>query len=223
MVIAFDGLASSGKSSLSKGLAKILGYNFCSAGAIYRAIALKICELKINEKDIEKIGKMLENTDIRLEYKNGIGSTILDGKDVSLQICSPEVSEFTPKIAKFIIVREYVRKIQHAMGDNQNIVIEGRDIGTVVFPNADIKFYMIASDEVRAKRRMKDFELLNKEVSFEEVLKSVRQRDYNDINRKFSPLKKADDAIVFDNTYLTYEEALQKLVKVVKEKLGCKI
>lgn len=216
MVIAIDGVASSGKSSLARGLAKRLGYRYCGTGSIYRAVALKINSNSLTEKDADKISKLLKNTKVDIWFSEGESKIFLDGQDVTSKINTPEISLFTPKIATLSQVRGFVRKIQHKLGDSGNIIVEGRDIATVVFPNADIKIFMTASDEVRTKRRLLDFEKQGKLFSYEEALRDILSRDKADTERKVSPLIVAKDSIVFDNSDYTIEQSLDILEKMIK-------
>ena len=222
MVITFDGAAGAGKSSLARGLADNIGFNFCSAGAIYRAIAYKILSNNIGPLEYDKIRLLLENTDVYLIYKRGHFDVFLDGKDVTNEAYSKTISEFTPHVAKIPFLREFVRSIQYKMAENGNLIIEGRDTGSVVFKNADLKFFVVVSDELRAKRRMKEYLNKGENISFEECLKRVILRDKEDEEREASPLIKPDGAIVFENNYDTYEEALEALTKIVKQKLNLK-
>ena len=222
MVITFDGVAGAGKSSLARGLADNIGFNFCSAGAIYRAIAYKILKNNIQENDLIKIKKLLQETDVFLIYKKGNFDVFLDGVDVTVEAYSVKVSEFTPRIAKIPFLREYVRSIQYKMALKDNLIVEGRDTGTVVFPNADLKFFIVASDRVRAERRMKQFQEKGEYLSFEECLNRVRARDKDDKEREVSPLIKAKDAITFDNGKYSYDESLDKITSIVKNKLNLK-
>ncbi len=219
MIIAIDGTVCSGKSTIAKTLAKELGFGYFSAGSIYRAIALKTSRNNIKLTDEKSIVEMLKNTKIEITFADGESKTLLDGEDVSSLIRSPEITMLSAKVAILPKVREYVRKIEHLVGDNFNIVIEGRDIGTVVFPNAEVKIFMTASEEVRTKRRMADFEKKGIIFSYEEALSDLRERDKADMTRKDSPLKKAEDAIEFDNSSYTLEQSLEKLKKIISKNL----
>lgn len=219
MVIAIDGVAGAGKSTLSKGVSQRLGFTLCSAGSIYRAIALKTKMEGINPSDAKSLRKMLEKTKISFEYIDGNSRTLLDGRDVSNLIRSIEISELTPRVAGYNFVREFVRKIQHQMSKKHNIIVEGRDIGTVVFPNAELKFFVTASDNVRAERRREEYRRLGEEISLEQALADVLKRDKSDSTRELSPLKKADDAVVFDNSNWSVEEALDRMTRIIQENL----
>ncbi len=222
MVITFDGIAGAGKSSLARGLADKIGFNFCSAGAIYRAVALKILNFNIGATDYDRIKDILKSTDVYILYKKGQFEVFLDGENVTSEAYTTRVSEFTPHIAKIPFLREYVRSIQYKMAEKDNLIIEGRDTGTIVFPNADLKFFVVVSDELRAERRLKELREKGENISFEECLKRVRARDKEDEEREVSPLVKAKDAIEFNNNYASYDIALSELIKIVKKKLNLK-
>lgn len=220
MIIAIDGAAGAGKSSLAKGVSEKIGFTLCSAGSIYRAIALKAKISGINSGDTNSLRGMLSKTKIHFECAKGNSRTLLDGRDVSNLIRSVEISELTPKIAGHDFVREYVRKIQHQMSKKHNIIVEGRDIGTVVFPDADLKFFVTASDEVRAERRREEYKKLGEEVTLEQAFADVLKRDRSDSTRHISPLKKAEDAVVFDNTRGSLSEAVERMTAIIKERLN---
>lgn len=218
MIIAIDGIVSSGKSSISKGLAARLGFRYCGAGSIYRTIALKLDKLNVSPKDIDSIKEVLKRTVIKLAFEDGKSRLFLDGDDVTEHINTPEISKITPVYAVIPEVRAFVKSMQHKIGDEGNVIMEGRDIGTVVFPNADLKLFLIASDEVRTHRRMNDFEKQGRLFSYEDALKDILERDKADIERETSPLKRASDALVFDNSDYTLEQALDILEKMIRER-----
>lgn len=216
MIIAIDGPAGAGKSTIACLLAKKLNYRYLSTGAMYRAVTLKALELKIPIDDENKILAMLKATKIEVNTSWKDFKIFVDGVDVTKKLNSQMVSNYVTKVAEMPKVRKYLRKIQRKLGKNKNIVIEGRDIGTVVFPNADFKFYIDASVEERTKRRLHD--LSHEPTSYHEVKKSIIERDAMDRTRKVSPLKKAKSAIHIDTTNLTQTEVAQIVYAFIKWK-----
>ena len=205
MKIAIDGPAGSGKSSLAKEIAKRLGVLYIDTGAMYRAITLKL--LNEDESDYEKI---LKNTEINFD-----GDKIfLDGKDVSKEIRENEISNKTSELSKKKIIRDYLVKMQREIANDRDVVMEGRDIGSVVLKDAEYKFFLTADVETRAMRRFKQLE--DSTASFDEILEDLKKRDYNDSHRENSPLIKTDDAILIDSTDLNAEETIEKIISYIK-------
>lgn len=212
-IIAIDGFSSCGKSTVAKDLAKKLNYIYIDSGAMYRAITLFCLKNNIIEnKNINepKLASLLKDIKITFEYNNKTGKaeTFLNGINVEDEIRNIEVSENVSSISSIKFVRENLVKQQQELGKNKSIVMDGRDIGTTVFPNADLKIFMTADVDVRAERRYKELTQKGLNVSIEEIKENIKKRDYLDQNREISPLKKADDAIILDNSYLTKEEQL---------------
>ncbi len=205
MIIAIDGTASSGKSTLAKRLARKLKFVYCNTGAIYRAITIKAVRT-FGDDGYEKYGEdeiadYLRDIDIKEGFDDkGEFFIIMDGEDVSFEVNTPKISQLVPHYSKLPKLREIAKIIQRKIAITNNSVVEGRDIGTVVFPNAEVKFFVSADAEVRAKRRMGDYEKKGKAMSFEDVLKDLLERDKMDAGRDISPLKPADDAIMIDNS-----------------------
>lgn len=207
MQIAIDGPAGSGKSTVAKKIAEKLNIIYIDTGAMYRAITLKL-------KDIDKkfYEEACNNTNI--EFINN--KIFLDGKDVSSQIRSEEISKLTSDISKIDFVRKKLVSIQKEIADKNSVVMEGRDITTVVLPDADYKFYLNASPEIRAKRRTLQLNEKGLNADYEEILRDIKKRDNNDIKREKSPLKVADDAIVIDSSNLTAEESIEKILSYIR-------
>lgn len=207
MQIAIDGPAGSGKSTVAKKIAEKLNIIYIDTGAMYRAITLKL-------KDIDKkfYEEACNNTNI--EFINN--KIFLDGKDVSSQIRSEEISKLTSDISKIDFVRKKLVSIQKEIADKNSVVMEGRDITTVVLPDADYKFYLSASPEIRAKRRTLQLKEKGLNADYEEILRDIKKRDNNDIKRENSPLKVADDAIVIDSSNLTAEESIEKILSYIR-------
>lgn len=205
MKIAIDGPAGSGKSSLAKEIAKNLGVLYIDTGAMYRAITLKL--LNEDESNYEKI---LKDTEINFD-----GDKIfLDGKDVSKEIRENEISNKTSEMSKIKIIRDYLVKMQREIANDRDVVMEGRDIGSVVLKDAEYKFFLTADVETRAMRRFKQLE--DNKASFDEILEDLKKRDYNDSHRENSPLIKTDDAILIDSTDLNAEETIEKIISYIK-------
>ncbi len=207
MQIAIDGPAGSGKSTVAKKIAEKLNIIYIDTGAMYRAITLKL-------KDIDKkiYEEACNNTNI--EFINN--KIFLDGKDVSSQIRSEEISKLTSDISKIDFVRKKLVSIQKEIAAKNSVVMEGRDITTVVLPDADYKFYLSASPEIRAKRRTLQLKEKGLNADYEEILRDIKKRDNNDIKRENSPLKVADDAIVIDSSNLTADESIEKILSYIR-------
>jgi CMP/dCMP kinase len=224
IIIAFDGHSSCGKSTVAKAVAKELGYTYVDSGAMYRMVTLLAMRKGlINGKDIDKLKLQQALQEITIEFKyNQLGKqeSYLNGENVESEIRSIRVSDKVSYISEIDFVRKKLVELQQKMGKAKRIVMDGRDIGTVVFPDAELKIFMTASSEVRAQRRYD--ELINKghDVSLEEVLENIEKRDYIDQNREHSPLRKAADAIVLDNSNLTRIEQLDWVLKLIQERFG---
>ncbi len=224
ITIAIDGFSSTGKSTVAKQIAKKLEYIYIDSGAMYRAITLYA--MKMNFIDNEEFAKelLIKNLpNIELSFvfnkKMEIAEMYLNGNNVEREIRSLEVSKLVSKVAKVSEVRRMLVKQQQEYGRNKGVVMDGRDIGTVVFPEAELKLFMTASAEKRATRRFDELILRGDKVSFEEILKNVQYRDFVDSTRDDSPLIKADDAIEFDNSNLTLEEQYDEIYKLVNKKI----
>ena len=220
IVIAFDGHSSCGKSTVAKAVAKELDYVFIDSGAMYRAVTyLAIKKQLINGKkiDIPSLKKAVDFIKIGFVKNNETGQqeTFLNGKNIEKEIRGIEVSESVSYISELDFVRTKLVALQQEMGINKKIVMDGRDIGTVVFPDAELKFFMTASADVRAQRRYKELTEKGDDVTFEEIKQNLEKRDYIDQNREISPLKKADDAIVLDNSSLTRKEQLDWVMEKI--------
>lgn len=214
MIIAIDGTSGSGKSTIAKKLAATLGFGFFSAGALYRAITVKTLNLKIKETDDDKLQFLANNTDIVYKYDGSKNIMIVDGMNVTDSLYTEEVSNFVAKIASKPYIREFVRKLQQDTKlHNENIVMEGRDIGSVIFPDADFKIFVDCKVETRAKRRMADYEKLGEEISLEKVIADLKERDYLDMHREISPLVMCENAFLLDTTILTIDESLNEIYK----------
>ena len=222
IIIAIDGFSSTGKSTLAKQLAKHLSYVYADTGAMYRAVAFFAMQkgfIGINFFNKEALIANLPEVKLHFEFNSELGFAEMYLNDVNIEkeIRTLEVSNFVSLVAEISEVRSKLVEQQQEMGNEKGIVMDGRDIGTVVFPNAELKIFMTASAETRAKRRFDEMKSKDQEVSFEEVLKNVEQRDYIDTHREDSPLLQADDAIEIDNSYLTKDEQFNAVLEMVDD------
>ena len=211
IIIAIDGPAASGKSTLAKDLADKLGYLYVDTGAMYRAITFYALENKIVEDNDELI-KILQDLKLELEYENKLTRVFINNEEVTEKIRTPEVNSKVSDISKIKEVRTEMVKLQREMANNKNLVVEGRDTTTVVFPKADLKIFLTADVKERARRRYLEYKEKGEEVTLEDVEASINNRDHIDSSRDVSPLKKADDAIEVDTTDLTIEEEINRIV-----------
>ena len=222
ITIAIDGFSSTGKSTLAKELAKELQYVYVDTGAMYRAVtlyAMKNGYISAASFDKEKLVASLPSIQLVFQYNAelGFGEMYLNGENVEKEIRTIEVSSFVSKVAEVSQVRSKLVEQQQEMGKNKGIVMDGRDIGTVVFPDAELKVFMTASAETRAQRRFDELQSKGDNVSYEEVLKNVVERDYIDSHREDSPLVIADDAVEIDNSYLNKEEQFAAVMELVND------
>ncbi|PJR04950.1 (d)CMP kinase [Avrilella dinanensis] len=222
ITIAIDGYSSTGKSTLAKHLAKALNYVYVDTGAMYRAVTLFAIQQKIITENSFAIQKLIDKLpDISLTFHFnpdlGFAEMYLNNINVEREIRSMEVSKFVSKIAAVSEVRSKLVQQQQLYGTEKGVVMDGRDIGTVVFPDAELKIFMTASTEIRAKRRFLELQEKGQEVTYDEVLKNVQERDEIDTTRKDSPLVKADDAIVIDNSELTKEQQFEQILNLAQQ------
>jgi cytidylate kinase len=215
IIVAIDGYSSCGKSTMAKELAKEVGYIYVDSGAMYRAVSLfAIQQGWLHENSIDEFSLKNELQHLHIEFKTnakGVSETFLNGRNVETEIRTLEVANGASRVSTLAYVREELVRQQQLMGDKKGIVMDGRDIGTVVFPHADLKIFLTASPEVRAHRRLDEMIAKGENVSFQEVLANVKERDDRDTNRTESPLRKADDAILIDNSNLTMTEQRELL------------
>lgn len=215
-IIALDGPAGSGKSTIAKVIAKNFGLTYLDTGAMYRMVALYILENNIDFNNVADVENILNN--IKVDIIDD--KFILNGKDVSLEIRTPEVTKIVSPVSAIKAVRVKLVDLQREISKGKKVILDGRDIGTVVFPNADLKIFLVASPEERAKRRVKDYASKGITEDFKTVLKDILERDHTDSTRKESPLKKAEDALEVDTSFLNIEESVQTISNLIKEKIG---
>ena len=221
IIIAIDGYSSTGKSTTAKAVAKALGYVYIDTGAMYRAVtylALEKGYASTSGIEVKPLMKALRQSEIKFVYNADLGFSeiYLNGKNIEDEIRGIEIANWVSEVAKQPEVRTYLVNLQRKLGEQKGIVMDGRDIGTTVFPEAELKIFMTASEQVRAERRYKELQNQGDNSSFEEVLANIQHRDHIDTTRKESPLKKAEDAVVIDNTHLTIEEQVEKILALVK-------
>ncbi len=216
MVIAIDGPAGSGKSTTAKNVAEKLGFIHINTGAMYRGISLKCIQEDVNMEDAAQLNHLLTHTKFEFAAEGEL-ALFMDGVDISAEITSVEVTDFVSQVSAISEVREKLVQFQREMAEGLNVVLEGRDIGTVVFPNADHKFFLVADIHERARRRKKEMEAKGEVVSLEELTAEMLERDRKDSTRKHSPLKKAEDAVEIDTTGISIEEQVNRIVEIVNK------
>ncbi|MEY1639102.1 (d)CMP kinase [Tenuifilum osseticum] len=221
IVIAIDGFSSCGKSTFAKAIAKRLGYLYIDSGAMYRVVTLELLRrglIKDGVVDTSMLQSILKEINIGFSYDpvKMVYLTTLNGEVVEDEIRSPQVANHVSLVAAIPAVRTRLVELQRELGKKKGIVMDGRDIGTVVFPNAELKIFMTADPIVRARRRLKELQEKGLNVTLDEVLKNIEERDYIDQNRDVAPLRKADDAVVLDNTNMTVEEQMEWVEEMVK-------
>lgn len=215
--VAVDGPAGSGKSTITKMVAKSLGFNYVDTGAMYRALTYNFLANGLDELEEEKIKGLLSKTEFKVEYVDGVQYVYVNDEEVSDKIRTAEVSKFTSLFAKSPAVRDFLIDTQRNLANTNNIIMDGRDIASVVLPNADVKIFLTASVEERARRRMLDFERQGiANVDFEKVKEDIKARDWQDENRDIAPLVKVDSAILLDTTSMTIDEVVVKMTELVK-------
>ena len=216
-VVAVDGPAGSGKGTITKIVAEKMNLISIDTGAMYRCVALEMINRNVTMEEIEKIRIILDEITIELKRENDTPKVYLNGNDVSNKIRTKEVNELVSQVSHIPVVRQAMVGLQREMGNKQDVIMEGRDIGTNVFPTADVKIYLDASAEERAKRRVAQNKELGIDISYEEILENIKFRDHNDKTSEVAPLKQADDAILVDSTYMTIEEVAQRIMDIIKE------
>ncbi len=215
--IAIDGPAGAGKSTIAKIAAKKLGFIYVDTGAMYRAMALYFIRNKINGKDEAAISGACGKIDISIEYQNGEQVVLLNGENVNAFIRTEQVSMMTSDISKYAVVRSKLLDIQRNLADTKDVIMDGRDIGTCVLPNADTKIYLTASTSERARRRYKEQTKRGISCDIEQIKRDIAARDEQDMNREIAPLKQAEDAVLVDSSNLTIDEAVDAVINIYKK------
>ena len=220
IIVAIDGPSGAGKSTVTRLLADRLGYINIDTGAMFRAVALMASRGGIDLNDAAEFEAFCAGLVIDFDRTDGCCRVLVNGEDVSTAIRTPEISLLTSVVSTKKVVRDYLLKLQRRMGERGGVVLEGRDIGTVVFPAADVKFFLSASVEERGRRRFEELRAKGTDVTLEQTILEVEQRDRQDLEREHAPLRRADDAIDIDSTNLTLEEVLVKMETIVRERAG---
>ena len=217
-IVAIDGQAGSGKGTVTKLVAEKLGFITIDTGAMYRCVTVEALNKNIRPTENEKIEEMMNKISIEMENQDGKQKVFLNGKDVTKEIRMPNIDKNVSAFSALPIVRNKITPLQRKMGQNKNVIMEGRDIGTVVFPNANVKIYLDATDEEIAKRRYKQNKEKGIEVTYKQVLEDIKKRNSYDSHREIAPLKQAEDAIYIDSTNLTINEVVEKIIEIINKK-----
>lgn len=217
--IAIDGPSGAGKSTIAKAVSKKLGFIYVDTGALYRSIGLYALQQGMDTANREQVASLLPKIEVQIRYLDGVQRVYLNGEDVSEEIRKPPVSMAASNVSAHPEVREFLLNLQRHFAEEHNVVMDGRDIGTVVLPNADIKIFLTASSEERARRRYDELIQKGEQVQFDKIHEEIIKRDYNDSHRAIAPLKQADDAILVDTTGCALEESIQKLETLIRSRM----
>ena len=217
--IAIDGPGGAGKSSVAKRLAKELGYHYVDTGAIYRTVGYHMSLMGIGPKDKDGIARCIDDVNIDIRWEDGVQHMLLNGQDVTQAIRTPQMSMMASGVSSQKCVRDYLLSMQRELAKTQNVIMDGRDIGTVVLPKATVKIYLTASAEVRAQRRFQELQEKGEQVKYEDVLRELVERDAQDMNREIAPLRCADDAVVVDAS----DKDLEQVIEAIKEIIGKRV
>ena len=217
--IAIDGPAGAGKSTIARAVATRLGYIYIDTGSLYRTVALNCKNLRINFECKEQVVQTLDNLSIEIKFIDGEQRVFLNGEDVSDKIRTPEISLAASSVSAIPEVRAFLLNLQKTLANSQNSIMDGRDIGTVVLPDADVKIFLTASAHTRAERRYKELIEKGQEVEFNDVLNDIEKRDYADTHRAISPLKQADDAVLADTSELDLQQSIDLIESIIKERI----
>lgn len=219
--VAIDGPAGAGKSTIARRLAAELGYRYVDTGAIYRTVAYFMDLWGVSPKDVDGVNRYIDELTVEIEYdEDGLQHMIMNGMDVTKDIRTPDISQKASLISAHACVRDMLLDMQRELAEQNNVVMDGRDIGTVVLPHATVKIFLTASPEVRAKRRCDELSAKGQKVDYNKVLKDIQLRDYQDTHREIAPLKMSRDSIKVDTSDMTIEEVLEKLKEIVVQKVG---
>ncbi|NLL45378.1 MAG: (d)CMP kinase [Clostridiales bacterium] len=219
--VAIDGPSGAGKSTLARSVSKKFGFIYVDTGAIYRAVGLYVRQKGVAPKDAPAVERLLPDIRIDIEYDDdGVQHIILNGGDVSDKIREPEISIYASDVSAMPAVRAFLLDMQRNLAGRYDVVMDGRDIGTVVLPNATVKIFLTASAEARAERRHKELKEKGIECSYDEVLRDMEYRDKNDSSRAIAPLRPAEDSVLVDTTELTLEESAEKIAEIISERIG---
>lgn len=217
--IAIDGPSGAGKSSISKAVAKQLGFIHVDTGALYRALAYNSIKNGVDLGDEISLKNLLKTTNVEISHIDNIQKVFVNGEDVTEKIRSEQVSMGASNISKMPIIRSFLLDLQRQLAHENNVIMDGRDIGTVVLPNADVKLFLTASVEKRAERRYKELLEKNEKIVYNDIIKDIVRRDYQDEHREIAPLKKAEDAVLVDTSELSFEESVDTIIKLIEERI----
>lgn len=217
--VAIDGPSGAGKSTIAKAVAKKFGFIYVDTGALYRALGCTADENNVDISDETALREFLNSTKVELAYKDGTQLVLVNGEDVSHKIRTPKASTLASNISKIPMVRDFLLDLQRNMAKTQNVIMDGRDIGTVVLPNAEVKIFLTASVEKRAMRRYKELLEKGQDVTYNSTLEDAIKRDYQDTHRETAPLKPAEDSVYIDTSDLSFDESVEKIIEVIEAKL----
>lgn len=216
--VAIDGPAGAGKSTVAKGAAAKLGFIYVDTGALYRAVGVYALGTGLDTKDADSVASVLPEITVELKFIDGVQHVFLNGEDVSVEIRTPDASMAASNVSAIPAVRSFLFDLQRDIASKNNCIMDGRDIGTVVLPHAQVKIFLTADPEERAMRRYKELIVKDPDVKFDDVLADLKVRDYQDSHREIAPLKPAEDSVVFNTTGFTLEESVEKVISIIKEK-----
>lgn len=216
--IAIDGPAGAGKSTVAKGVAAKLGYIYVDTGALYRAIGVYALRAGVDTKDGDGVSALLPEINVELKFIDGVQHVFLNGEDVSVEIRTPDASMAASNVSAIPSVRSFLFDLQRNIASKNDCIMDGRDIGTVVLPNAQVKIFLTADPEERAMRRYKELIVKDPDVKYDDVLADLKVRDYQDSHREIAPLKPAEDSVVYNTTSNSLEESIEKVINIIKEK-----
>lgn len=216
--IAIDGPAGAGKSTVAKGVAAKLGYIYVDTGALYRAIGVYALRQGVDTKDGDGVSALLPEINVELKFIDGVQHVFLNGEDVSVEIRTPDASMAASNVSAIPSVRSFLFDLQRNIASKNDCIMDGRDIGTVVLPNAQVKIFLTADPEERAMRRYKELIVKDPDVKYDDVLADLKVRDYQDSHREIAPLKPAEDSVVYNTTGNSLEESVEKVINIIKEK-----
>ncbi|MGN1307312.1 MAG: (d)CMP kinase [Faecousia sp.] len=218
--VAIDGPAGAGKSTVARRAAAELGFVYVDTGAIYRAVALAVLAQGVDSANEAAVASLLRDTTVKLQWERGVQHLLLNGADVTDRLRSPEVSDASSRVSAFSAVRQFLLETQREVARQQSVIMDGRDIGTVVLPEAQVKIYLTASAATRAERRCKELREKGLEAHYEDVLRDIEERDYRDMHRALAPLRQAEDAVLLDTSSLTLAQSIDETVRIIREKLA---
>ena len=218
--IAIDGPAGAGKSTMAKACAKELGYLYVDTGAIYRTVGYYMCLMGIGPKDKDGIARLIDEVNIEIRYEDGVQHMILNGEDVTGEIRTPEMSRYASGVSAQPCVRAFLLDMQRQLARMHDVIMDGRDIGTVVLPDADVKIFLTADVAVRARRRFEELQEKGEKTTYDQVLREMQARDKQDSERAAAPLRQAEDAVLLDTSDCTLQQSVEKILAIVRGKLA---